>query len=147
VTSREAIVTMKIELEPSAELTGLLQEIRDRMPARAAAQDSPPGGWPAYWAQRGGGEFGATTAATPGAVSSSAAGKSNALYALLVILDGWIEGIRENHDALGHRGESRGDECWRQFAPEDIRRMVNDAARAVGITKFPYPKIPKEDTL
>lgn len=74
-------------------------------------------------------------------------GANGALYVLLVVLDGWIEGARSNHDALGHRGEPRGEECWRQFAPEDIRRMVNDACREVGISEFPYPKVPKEDAL
>lgn len=68
-----------------------------------------------------------------------------ALAAVLDALDGWIEGAQSNHDDMGHRGENTGDECWRSFAPGDIRNMINDAARELGVTEFPYPTIPKED--
>jgi hypothetical protein len=57
--------------------------------------------------------------------------------ALLDVLNGWIEGAQENHEAMQHRNENTGEECWTQFAPEDIRRMVNDAARIMG-TREPY---------
>jgi hypothetical protein len=70
---------------------------------------------------------------------------SLALYTLLTVLDGWIEGQRENHDAMGHRGENTGSECWREFAPSDFRRMVNDAARELGLSEFPEPTNPRED--
>ncbi len=75
-------------------------------------------------------------------------GRREALAAVLEVLDGWIKDTRNNHDAMGHRrSENRGEECWRQFAPEDFRRMVNDAARVVGVREFDYPDIPTEDTL
>lgn len=60
-----------------------------------------------------------------------------ALVAMLAVVDGWVEGAQENHEALQHRGESIGSECWTQFHPDDIRNMINDAAREVG-TADPY---------
>lgn len=57
-----------------------------------------------------------------------------ALRTTLEVLDGWIKGAEANHDANAHRGET--DPCWEQFAPEDIRSMVNDAAREL---KVPEP--------
>lgn len=71
--------------------------------------------------------------------------KRVALSAMLAALDGWIEGSQENHDALEHRDEDIGAECWRQWTPSDIRDMVNDAAREVGVATFPEPKIRQED--
>lgn len=50
--------------------------------------------------------------------------KPAALKAMLAVLDGWIEGAQSNHEALGHRETG----CCSTFAPEDIRRMVEDAA-------------------
>lgn len=67
------------------------------------------------------------------------AAQAHALYAMLVNLDGWIQGAQENHEALGHRYEPVGDECWRSFAPDDIRRMVNDTASELGLDDFPIP--------
>ena len=75
-----------------------------------------------------------------------AEGASLALYCLLVNLDGWIQGAKENHEALEHQGrESRGEECWRSFAPSDIRNMINDVARELGLSEFPAPTDPEED--
>ena len=74
------------------------------------------------------------------------AAASLALYSLLVNLDGWIEGAHSNHEALGHRGESTDARCWTQFHPDDIRRMINDVARELGLSEFPTPEVPKEDT-
>jgi hypothetical protein len=54
----------------------------------------------------------------------------DALKTLLSVLDGWIEGSRSNHEALDHRTSFDG--CCGQYAPEDIRAMVNDAARDLG---------------
>lgn len=68
-----------------------------------------------------------------------------ALTAMLGMLDGWIEGAQEDHEAMGHRDENRGSECWRSFAPADIRNMINDAARELGLTEFPAPVEPRED--
>lgn len=42
-------------------------------------------------------------------------------------LDGWVEGARANHAALEHR--DRIEDCCLTFAPDDIRRMVEDARR------------------
>jgi len=73
-------------------------------------------------------------------------GAYRALKAMLSQLDGWIQGARENHEAYSHRGEPRGGECWREFAPSDIRRMVNDAAREIGLlVEFGEPEMPEED--
>lgn len=47
-----------------------------------------------------------------------------ALSAMLGVLDSWIDGAAENHEAMSHRD----NDCCRDFAPADIRRMVNDAA-------------------
>lgn len=63
--------------------------------------------------------------------------QSQALYAMLTTLDGWIQGAKENHEGMGHRSESTGSECWRTFDPMDIRRMVNDTCRELGISEFP----------
>lgn len=68
-----------------------------------------------------------------------------ALWALLCTLDGWIEGAQENHEAMGHRGENTGEECWHSFTPADIRLMVNDTAREMGISEFPTPQPARED--
>jgi hypothetical protein len=72
-------------------------------------------------------------------------GARQALSRMLQMLDGWIEGARENHDGLGHRNENRGEECWTQFHPADIRSMINDVARELGLAEFPKPEKPKED--
>lgn len=80
-------------------------------------------------------------------VSDRKALVSSVLYAMLVNLDGWIQGARENHDALGHRGESVGSECWTQFHPADIRSMVNDVAREFEVGEFPRPEVAKEDAV
>jgi hypothetical protein len=67
-------------------------------------------------------------------------GAYRALKAMLGQLDGWVQGCKENHEACDHRGEPRGGECWREFAPSDIRRMVNDAAREMGLDEFAEPE-------
>lgn len=71
-------------------------------------------------------------------------GHRQALSALLGVLDDWIVGVRENHAAMEHRDEPAGDECWTRFHPDDIRTMVNDAAREMGIHEFPKPANPPE---
>lgn len=50
------------------------------------------------------------------------------------VLDQWVSGAKENHEALGHRDESTGDECWNSFHPDDIRRMIEDAAQDCAIS-------------
>jgi len=78
--------------------------------------------------------------------SAGRGGAHRALKTMLGVLDGWIQGQQENHQGMGHRHENRGDECWRTFAPSDIRRMVNDAAREVGLdTEFAEPEMAQED--
>lgn len=76
-----------------------------------------------------------------------ALGHRQALSALLGILDDWIEGAHSNHGAMAHRGEDVGSECWRQFAPADIRVMVTDAARELGVSMTPATRAPVEDTI
>lgn len=133
MASREAVIRLKLDWDPEAKQ--LLEDIRDRLPRVSSLADQVPPGLRLLVA-----------AAAPKG-SELAAAKSSALYAVLVVLDGWIEGSRISHDAMEHRGEPQGEECWRQFTPDDIRRMVNDAAREVGISEFPYPEVPKEDTV
>jgi hypothetical protein len=84
---------------------------------------------------------------TPGPRKGSevAADKRQALAIMRAVLDDWIKGARENHEALGHRNENRGGECWRSFHAEDIRNMINDAARELGLEEFPHPEMPEED--
>jgi hypothetical protein len=72
-------------------------------------------------------------------------GAAAALQAMLMTLDSWIEGAYENHHALEHRSENTGEECWREFAPSDIRAMVNDTARDLGLTEFRLDGVGKED--
>lgn len=57
-----------------------------------------------------------------------------ALRAVLDSLDGWIEGDKANHDAMEHRNENTGSECWTNYHPDDVRTMVQDAARDLGLT-------------
>lgn len=60
-----------------------------------------------------------------------------ALGKVLEAIEGWEEGARENHEALCHRGELVGDECWTNWKRGDIERMVDDAAREVGARMTP----------
>jgi ketosteroid isomerase-like protein len=55
----------------------------------------------------------------------------DALQEVLAALDGWIEGAKSNHEALGHRDT----DCCVTFDPEDIRSMVTDAARSIKAKK------------
>lgn len=59
------------------------------------------------------------------------------LRSMVNIVAGWVEGAKENHEACDHRGEPLGDECWRSFAPDNIGRMINDAAREANCAE-PY---------
>jgi hypothetical protein len=68
-----------------------------------------------------------------------------ALAAMLRILDDWIEGAHSNHEGMDHRGEPVTEECWTRFHPADIRNMINDAARELGLDEFPKPANPRED--
>jgi hypothetical protein len=52
-----------------------------------------------------------------------------ALREVLVVVNGWVAGTAENHEAMQHRGN-----CCRDFAPADFRQMLNDAARNLGTT-------------
>lgn len=73
------------------------------------------------------------------------ADKRQALAIMCAVLNDWIKGAKENHEAMDHRYENRGDECWRTFAPSDFRNMINDAARELGLQEFPLPEVPEED--
>ena len=83
----------------------------------------------------------------PMSKASRAADQRAALQAVLDALDGWIEGCHENHQAMEHRNENRGEECWRSFAPSDFRNMVGDAARQLGVTLPVARRKPREDTV
>jgi hypothetical protein len=118
-----------------------LNEIRDRLPVPVAepktawSRDEVPAAEPVV---------------KPGTLTETASQKtaaSLALYMVLVQLDGWIESSRSNHyeSGSGHSSEPRGGECWTQFHPSDIRRMVNDAARELGVAEFPEPNPGRED--
>lgn len=72
------------------------------------------------------------------------ADKRQALAIMRAVLDDWIKGAKENHEACAHRHENRGEECWRTFHAQDIRNMINDAARELGVDEFPLPEDPKE---
>lgn len=140
-------------------ILNLLVEIRDRMPEPPApvakpltvhhldgtstTSTAPRTGWPH---ERYGPALvpaGSGRVADPS--SSGAASCRRTLGLVLLALDGWIQGAKENHEALGHRNENTGEECWRTFAPSDFRSMVNDVARELGLTEFPAPPHPEED--
>lgn len=77
--------------------------------------------------------------------SLTAAASATALRTFLTVLDGWIDGARVNHYALGHRDEPIGEECWRSFTPDDIRTMVDDAARDHHLPPFVHANPRMED--
>ena len=85
------------------------------------------------------------TEPSPTREADKMAGARRATVLMLGALDGWIEGARANHDGLGHRGENVGEECWTQFHPNDIRNMVNDVNREMGMSEFAAPEVAKED--
>lgn len=113
-------------------LMGRLGEILERMPERKAPAASEP--------QRTAQPVAPHSLAEEGRQAASLA-----LYTMLTVLDGWIEGAHSNHEALDHRGEGTDSPCWTQFHPQDIRAMVNDAARELGVGEFPRPERGKED--
>lgn len=110
-------------------LMARLGEILDRMPERKAPAAPEP----------------ARPVAPHSLAEEGRQAASLALYTMLTVLDGWIEDAHSNHEALDHRGESTDAQCWTQFHPVDIRAMVNDAARELGLSEFPRPAAPKED--
>lgn len=55
------------------------------------------------------------------------------------VLDDWVSGAADNHEALGHRDE----DCCSTFTPEDIRRMIDDARNE--ITAAPEQSAPEVD--
>jgi hypothetical protein len=55
---------------------------------------------------------------------------------LLAVLDGWIEGARENQQA----GVGRRDDDPKLFHADDIRVMVNDAMRLLGAPEHRLPQ-------
>ena len=124
-------------------ILGRLDAILAKMPA-APVED--PGTW-----SRVGGEFVYSRKPAPPRTAPVAdpphtgVACRQSLAAMLRMLDSWIDGARENHRAVGHRNENTGEECWRTFAPDDIRRMVNDVAQELGLAGFPAPTTPEED--
>lgn len=133
----------------------MLTQIRDRMPVRDTPRQLPPALIPGHQHKASchgsAGEMSCNRnpvpVGTPGPRkgSETAADKRQALAIFRAVLDDWIRGAKENHEALGHRRENRGEECWRTFHAQDIRNMVNDAARELGLEEFPPPEAPEED--
>jgi hypothetical protein len=122
MAGKTATVIVRVETSLDAEAIRLLTEIRDRLPVPDG------GGQPGHRLDR-----------------ERRAAKREALAAALNALDGWVRSARDEHYTREHRGEGRGEECWRQFAPSDIRDMINNAALEVGLTPFPPPALPLED--
>lgn len=54
-----------------------------------------------------------------------------ALLAMLNHVDDWAEWAQGEHEALGHREK----DCCGVFHPDDVRRMINGAAREIGLTE------------
>jgi hypothetical protein len=119
-------------------LLAVLAEIRDRLPVPQIPEE------PVTVRRMDGSRM---TVGTPGPRKGSemAAYRRQALAAVRSVLDDWIQGARENHEANGHYAEPVGSECWRSFHPQDIRNMINDAARELGLTEFLHPEMPEED--
>jgi len=119
-------------------IKGLLEEIRDRLPVRDIPEE------PVTVRRMDGSR---TTVGTPRLPKSLevAADKRQALAVMRAVLDDWIRGSRENHYANDHRNENAGEECWRTFDVVDVRNMINDAARKLGLLEFPIPTEPEED--
>lgn len=61
------------------------------------------------------------------------AGQRQALTVMLAVLDSWVEGAKANHAALEHHPHPLGMECWTRFHVSDIKNMIDDAARELGI--------------
>lgn len=130
-------------------ILNLLVEIRDRIPepptldpvAEAGYDPGPTvigrNGWPVP-VRTGQPTRGVTR-------NEQETGAYLALVAMDRALDSWIEGAKENHQALEHRNENTGEECWRSFAPSDIRNIINDVARELGLAEFRAPAEPEED--
>lgn len=137
-------------------IMGVLEKILDRMPVREIPDEPVPAPEIGY-AEEFGHDPGPTKLNAKGwpvpmrspirsrAVTGAQADKRQALAIVRAVLDDWIRGARENHEALGHRRENTGEECWRTFAPSDIRNMINDAARELGVDEFPLPEVAQED--
>jgi hypothetical protein len=45
------------------------------------------------------------------------------------VLAGWVQGSKENHEALDHRGEPTDRQCWDWHHTSDVRRMIQAARR------------------
>lgn len=56
---------------------------------------------------------------------------TDALREVIRQADSWHDSARSNHEALGHR--DRFAECCGSFVVTDIKNMVNDAARKMGL--------------
>lgn len=119
-------------------IMGALERILDRMPVRDLPDDPAP-----FSARKFTDEVNGTPDRSRAA--QVAADKRQALAIVRAVLDDWIRGAKENHEAMDHSRENRGSECWRTFAPSDFRNMINDAARELGVDEFPEPDIAEED--
>lgn len=122
-----AELNLKATVELGDESKQLLRELRDRLPQPPAVP--------------------ADDILAAVKASALAAAKRKALRAVLDALDGWIEKAASFHRCYCTEAEPKGKECWRAFAPADIRDMVNQACREVGLLEFPVPKLPREDVV
>jgi hypothetical protein len=139
-------------------IMGALEKILDRMPVREIPPVVEPVPAPEIgYAEKFGHDPGPTKLnaqgwpvpiGTPARARAAevAADKRQALAIVRAVLDDWIRGAKENHEAMDHPRENRGSECWRTFAPSDFRNMINDAARELGVDEFPLPESPEEDS-
>ena len=64
--------------------------------------------------------------------SALAVGGRRALEAMLGVAEGWAETASENDEAMGRRDLKTPKD--QPFVLDDIRRMVEDAAREIGLT-------------
>jgi hypothetical protein len=147
-----ATVAVSVTAELSDEMRNLLEEMRGRLIQLAAGLtpvnksaymvDIPVYAGPIREEVPARPAEAAVKASMPEAV---ALGQRQALQALLGVLDDWIERAWANHKEMAHRPEPVGAACWRQFHPADIRIMVNDTAKELGLPVFAAPERAIED--
>lgn len=67
-------------------------------------------------------------------------GVSLALYTMLIVAKSWADGAAENDAASATRYQNAKPSDQQTFVLADIRNMVNDAARELGVSEFPLPE-------
>lgn len=61
----------------------------------------------------------------------------DALRRMRIMVESWVAQQQEEHEANGHRREDVGQPCWNRWHPNDIRTMINDTARELGVPEMP----------